>query len=521
LFGPKGGNLPKHIQESSLGKAQLVGTKVAYFANQIGSLQQVTDVTRQVAMVNWKKKSVDYIKSGKLESLIEVMSRPEVKAKMERLEFEATTDRSRQAELVKYFKRIARESGFGGSYEDAMMFFKYGLTDPEIITALRAAFDELDIKNGRFDFRDLNKLYLEQRTGKVITLPDTNPDVLYDAIGRLRYMTEQMTITRDISEPQGMSIQTGKQSRTDLGRLFNKLFSWVQSFQSNVITSYGDRSTLSFLVGSLAAFGVMNLVTLTLREWIRGRDVEDILAEAEDDPIRFIASAAASLPIMGRFNFLIEGLMSGLSILFGSEGNAVYPPMGSPGIGSISSAYRDVKAAGSETLDLITGQSKTPTEKIAAKYLRASQLDSFANNSPLAIPGRLMEELELIDERGKLKDYLDAIKRDGNKSSKGSLRARNIQRGELKLPRSGSIKEELRKQEQLRQAENAFRTTPSRRPIDVAEERAQEFRQSQGQAPSRPSTPKLTPKPVEPKQTLSGPSRASQKVADILEQDEE
>ena len=518
LFGPKGGNLPDHIKNApfGIGKGQLLATKVAHLATEVGSLQQVTDASRQISIVHWKDTLVKYITKGKLNNLVEAMSRQEVMNKLESLEAAAALDRSKQAELVKYVKTIARESGFGGSYEDAMIFFKYGLTEPKIADALRLALGEMNINNGRFDFRDMLNYYLRIRNGRRAGGTEDFAESFHEGMNRLRYAVEQLVITRDISEPQGLSVQTGLQARTDFGRLFNQLFSWVQSFQSNLVNSYGDRGTLSFLVGSLTMFGVSSLVVMTFREWIRGRDIEDILQEAEEDPIKFIASATASVPVMGRFNTIFEGLVNSIAMALGSEGNKVYPAMGTPGITAVSSATRDIYKAGEETVNLLRGESNTPTERIVAKYLKASQLDSFVNNSPLAIPARVMEELDLINDRGQVKDYLDAIKRDGNRIPKKD-RAANIERPNITLPNNNSIKNKLKEDKMARESLNRFLAEPTATPVQALEETTEEYREKLGGPFYEPPQPQATPSPSEPKESLSGPSRASQKVADILE----
>jgi hypothetical protein len=261
----------------------------------------------------------------------------------------------------------------------------------------------------------------------------------------------------------------------------------------------------------------MNLFTMTLREWIRGRDIEDILTEAEEDPLRFLASAIASVPIMGRFNVFIEGLVNTLSQLLGSEGNKLYPAMGSPGLSAVTGASRDISKALDETVDLITGTSKTPNEKILAKYLRASQLDSFLNNSPVAVPSRTMEELDLISDRGQIKDYLDAIKRDGTSSSRRGKLPRSYRRPEIKMPNNLSLLDKRKRQEMAKESINRFMAAPVTTPADMIERTTQEYREKLGETPSATPEVKVTPSPSETPQSLSGPSRASKKVADILE----
>lgn len=512
-FGPEGAGLPKSVLDSNSRIPQELAGRFAYFANQVGSLHQVTNANRMMAITKYTRMIQKHLESGRLIKLLDKMEEPENANKIKNLEQKASTDRKAQKELIKFLKDLARKEGL--NYQDVVPFMQYGLLNREMIDSLNSALKAIEAKNGRIDFAKLRDLYVQARTNKSKT--DVDPDVLEDAVDRFIYMSEQLVTLRDVSEPMGLSIQTGTVGRTTVGRLLNKLFSWVQSYQYGTIANFGGRTTLKYLVGTLTIYAVADLVNRTFREWLAGRDAEDIMKEVEKEPIRYISKAAAGVPLLGRFNGFLGLVINSIQTALGVDPTDTFNPFGAPGLSALPKYVDKVARASKTTAELITGRSEKEFAEISAEYAKLALLDGPVNKSPLGIPVRIFEELEAIDEGSSLKEFLDSIQRDAQpyQRKRGRYRKQNY---DFSAPTDGiGLLEQRRMSEQRLENIDLYNKTEKPAQIDRIRQSVAEMQRESGESferPQRPQRPKGTPKSTE---LGSGPSRASERLADVLQ----
>jgi len=521
LFGPSGGGVPERINTGAMGVVQRRVSNLAYFAREIGSLQQVTNANRMIATPKYTRMFIKVLQGNKIDDLINVLETKEVRNKIKKLEEEAATDRSKQAELVKYIKGLAREVG-GMDYQTVAPLLQYGLLNKNAINALRMAFKESGIKveGGRIDFMRLNNFVLDLRTNKK-KVDGLDPDVLEDAIDSLTYMIEQLVITREITETQGLAKGTGVISRHPIGRLLTSLFGWINAFHYNVFTNYGNRTSPKYLIGTLMMAGIANAVAMTFRQWIRGRDPEDILMEMEEDPLRFLALSIQGIPALGRFNSIIDGGVAGVQMMVGSTPQHLFSPFGVPGLEALPKAATDISRGFNKTYDYITGENNTSGVDAAAALTKSAQLDGMLNNSFLALPVRVFESADIIKEGNALREYLDTLQ--FAETPYQDLTKRSRTKGKIKdidnIMKS-SLREDMTvmkaNKENLERSLKIDKTTPQQ----MKERVQRNFSIETGDFYRSPRKAEMTPEAPETLESLRGPSRASENLADFLEENE-
>ena len=74
------------------------------------------------------------------------------------------------------------------------------------------------------------------------------------------------------------------------------------------------------------------------REWIAGREGEDIVEEFSENPSAFAVRVAKSAPILGTSQAALEAVLSGFSYMAGGTWRSYGTPMESIGIGAAASA---------------------------------------------------------------------------------------------------------------------------------------------------------------------------------------
>ena len=518
MFGPADAGIPENINSGVGGFVQRGVGRMAYFTREVGSLQQVTNANRMIAIPKYTRMVIKVLKNDKIDSFLTALESPEVKKKLKKLEKEASTDRSKQAELVKYIKSLAREEG-GMDYQTVSAMLQYGLMNRESVDALRLAFEESGIKvdNGRIDFMELNTFVMDLRSNRR-KVDGLDPNVLEEALDSLAYMVEQLVTTREVTEQQGLAKPTSKLFRNPIGQLVNSLFGWVNSFHYNVITNYGNRTSLKYAMGTLMMVAVSNAVAMTFREWLRGRDGEDILKEMEEDPMRFIALAIQGVPMIGRFNSIVDAGVAGIQMMMGSEPRHVFSPVGVPGLEAPGKVYTDISRAFSKSANFVTGENDASGIDVAAAMTKATQVDGFINNSPLAIPVRVLESAEVIKQGTALREYLDSIQ--FNETPYQDAVKRNRYRKNLYslegLEKEGlqaNVERVTKEKDRLKQYLN---TTPiSSR--DRMKQIQRDFSIESGDYFRSPRENEMTPEPPQTVEALSGPSKASQNLADVLQ----
>lgn len=401
--------------------ASALGKGIDIFGNvmvEIGSSRYTTFLARKLAMQRFSTRFAKFINNGAAERFFAKLSDPVVQARMRALEEAAATDVKASKELDKMFKEISRESGFGGRWDVAMAMNKYGINTVDRIKALKKMFDKLGpqySKSGLINWKELRSLVDELKKAPVIK--DLDHQVARDAYESLIFATESMVTTEGaISSSRGLNRDLRIEGRTPAGRLFKSLLGWSQSFYNNVLGNHGGIKS-SALIGSMILYTGLTALSEYMKEWIRGRDWEDIKEEMRKDPETFVYRMMMNLPALGSLSGNLQYILAKTSEATGGPLRAFRSPMMAPAYSM--AMQQPFKMAGS-LYNLVTNS--IPSGDLSATMAdlgEATMVNNLFNNSPVAIPARLMVEGRFINDGDALGKYMKLINKQKNNYKKG------------------------------------------------------------------------------------------------------
>lgn len=399
----------------------------ARVAESIGSLQAVTNFVRGMAMTRWQRRIWKHMSKGRIQKLLEVMEKPEMKVLMNKLLEASATDPVAERKLWKQFATEARKAGFGFEPQEAMIFFRYGLNTKEKINHLNYLIKNSGAdSSGRVNINQMvNTYWMHKRNPK----PGIDNRLLEEVLSSYSYMLEDLIIKTSSPEPTGLGRITNIDSKSSFGRLWYALTSWVRGYQDSVVLNYASKNTLNYLAGNLVLFGVLDTLTGLFREWVAGREHEDMVEEFTKNPASFAIRVARSSPIMGSANAVLEMFLSGLSALSGGSWRYYGSPMSSIGVGAANAAVKDV-STGLSDLAMQTQEFNGPAMTKAIGDITFA--NSLVNRSPVAVPVRFLEDMGALDQKGAVQKYLDLIQREPYPYAKSQRKA--VAKGAQTLP---------------------------------------------------------------------------------------
>ena len=385
---------------------------IANTALEVGSSKITTILGKKFSMQRYAKTFATYINSGAALKLANALAK---NPKLETLRAEAMTSPRAAAAQKKLFITLARESGFGGRWEMAMAMNQYGLIQVDRIAALQAAFKKLGpqySKRGLINFTELRELFHTNLNKSV--LAGVDGQVGSDSFEALMNACELMTTTKGmISNPRGLNSETSLQSRTPMGRMMKSLLGWSRSFYNNVIGNYGGQRESAYL-GSLIMYAAITAVTDMLKEWINGRDVSDMVKEMRDNPSVILFRILHNLPIAGQFTNSLQGTLEKINEI---SGGAKAKQRGSSWFPAIDMAEQYTKDLPKAAANLIQESFPNGDVPNIAKDIGTIGFNNYFNNSPLAIPPRLLQEMGIINETSAFGKYMNLIKKRKNSYS--------------------------------------------------------------------------------------------------------
>ena len=369
----------------------------------IGSLQAVTNGTRALAKQRIQRMIWKYVSKGKIETLFDALEETATAAELAELKKAAATDTRAEAKLWKKFASVARHQAKFGDPNEAALFLKYGLTTKEQIRHLKWVMEKAGHKDGRVNILNLMDIHEDLRDNPVDGI---NPDILESAISAYAFMVEDLIIKTSTSELKGLNKLTGLDSRSAFGRLWYALTSWVRSYQDNVIMDYGSRSTIKYIASGIFLYAALDTMIGLFKEWLAGRETEDMLNELEDQPSQYVLRGVSRVPFLGVANGLIEAGVSTVAGMTGGTykyyGIPLMPAGAGAGMGAIETDYRNIQ--------------RVIQDPISARSLKATSdlfgVTSLVNRSPIAIPVRMLEDMNTFKEMDAIQRYLDMVQRD-------------------------------------------------------------------------------------------------------------
>ena len=369
----------------------------------LGSLGAQTQAVRVLGKTRLQRNIWKYINSGSLEKLLVALQRPELAAELAALKKAAGSNQAAQVKLWKRFAGIARENGFGFDQHDAMLFLKYGFTDPESVRLFKWAMEKVGHSEGRVNMHQLYDIVDFTRKEPIEGI---NPDALERVISNYQFMLEDRITKEVASEVRGLNKQTDLEARSSLGRLWYSLTSFLRSYQDNVVMGYGSKSTIKYLAAGLFLYGAIDATTSLFKEYLAGRKMDDITKELQDHPSGFVIRGIARTPFLGTYNGYLEAALAGASALNGGTyktyGLPFMPAGATAGEAALTNMYNDAKGIISE-------------DSVSKKVKAASGLLGFTdivNKSHAAIPIRILEDMGAIERQSSLGTLLDLVHRN-------------------------------------------------------------------------------------------------------------
>jgi hypothetical protein len=335
--------------------------------------------------------------------LFDALEETATAAELAELKKAAATDTRAEAKLWKKFASVARHQAKFGDPNEAALFLKYGLTTKEQIRHLKWVMEKAGHKDGRTNIINLMDIHEDLRDNPVDGI---NPDILESAISAYAFMVEDLIIKTSTSELKGLNKLTGLDSRSAFGRLWYALTSWVRSYQDNVIMDYGSRSTIKYIASGIFLYAALDTMIGLFKEWLAGRETEDMLNELEDQPSQYVLRGVSRVPFLGVANGLIEAGVSTVAGMTGGTykyyGVPLMPAGAGAGMGAIETDYRNIQ--------------KAVQDPFSARSLKATSdlfgVTSLVNRSPIAIPVRMLEDMNTFKEMDAIQRYLDMVQRD-------------------------------------------------------------------------------------------------------------
>ena len=386
---------------------------------EIGGSRYQNRGARRIAINAISKNFIKYINNGAAMRFFDLISLPENKTRLEEAQKLSATSKKGSRNIDKIYIELARKAGFGGRWDQALKFSQFNLLSKEKLESLKFAFDKLNAgKTSRVDMEQLRHYtqnYARNGTGAV------DGTVLTDAYHDLSYAIETLVQTDGfLSESRGLNRDLSIRARTPLGQFTGKLLQWSQSFSSNILQNIGTKRPLSFLVKGAVLYTAYTYISDLLIDWIAGRDEKDIKKELQD-PATVMIRMLSTIPVIGRYQGLTSMGLAGLSDLAGGTFSGFGDPITPPAIGVMGSYIKKAKKSVGE---LVSGGADS-MDKVAYDAGNLVPYNTIFNSSPIAIPVRLLQKLNYIQEENMLGKYLKLIQRSGDMRNKYNVTSRS------------------------------------------------------------------------------------------------
>lgn len=372
----------------------------------VGSLQAVTNATRALAKTRIQGLIWKYVGSDKFGRLLDTLTQPQVADELAKLQKAATTSAEAERQLWTRFAGLARQSGITDANEAATLL-KYGITTKEQIRHLVWAMNKVGHRDGKLDMILLSEVRNDLLDNPVKGI---DPDTLSSVVSAYAFMVEDMITKTAVSELRGLNKITNVDARSPFGRLWYSLTSWVRSFQDNVIMDFGSRSTAKYLVSGIFLYMVTETMIGLFKEWLAGREMEDIVEEMSDNPTQFFLRGIGRMPFFGIYNGILEAGVGGVSAATGGT----FQYFGTPGMpAGIMAGISSIEKTKDNAFNIAeSAWSNEGWEKVDIKSI--SMLfgaESLINRSPLAVPARTLETNNAFREMEAIQRYLEIVHR--------------------------------------------------------------------------------------------------------------
>jgi hypothetical protein len=376
--------------------------RVATGAEALGSLTQISNLPRELSKVEMQREIYRNLKAGRIQKLVEAMNNPEIKKALQEYLEASSKSAYEERKQWKKFAGISRENGFGKDPNGSLFYLRYGLNTMERLKHLQWAIEKIGDKEGRVNLIHLMELTEDVRRNPVSGI---DPSVLEDATRAYSHGIEAEILKRRTPEPYGLNKITDIEGRSAFGRVLYALSGWMRAFHDGRIMDYSNKSMPAFMK-FLAFYTATDMTYNILKEWLAGRDVEDMLEEMEQNPASILSRAMHSLPLFGIASGLAEDAVNVFS------GGSLFKPtvdLSTPGLTTVASL---ASRANRETGRTITSAMNGEIPETLGHISNVIPISPIVNKSIFAVPVRVLQTSLDADEKNNVNRYLDVVQKE-------------------------------------------------------------------------------------------------------------
>lgn len=378
-----------------------------------GGVTDGTNLARYYGKARHVRDLTAMMRDGKLKEFLRLRALPENRAAMQKLLEGSFASAAEERKLWKMHKSLARQAK-GLDPLLALKAIKAGLDNPAKLEAMMYGMNAANALDGILDFRDLHMVYRDLKNMKS---PPIDPELYRAAATDFQYGVEALIRKRTVTHGFGLNKNLSVfNTQDEVGKLVNTLTSYMRSWFDDVALNAPERGAVGLMFGGILSVAVVETMISLLREWMSGREMEDMIAELENDPYEYVLKFVSRMPIFGVMTPVFEGLLKTAKYMSGgaqSGGSGLIDTLsqvggGSPNIG-INSAMSMLKTTGEAGTDLVTGAMEGDTQLMAKGALRVP--GHFFNKTIYAAPVRIMEEQMDLDDKHTAQFIIDGLQK--------------------------------------------------------------------------------------------------------------
>ena len=378
-----------------------------------GGVTDGTNLARYYGKARHVRDLTAMMRDGKLKEFLRLRALPENRAAMQKLLEGSFASAAEERKLWKMHKSLARQAK-GLDPFLALKAIKVGLDNPAKLEAMMYGMNAANALDGVLDFRDLHMVYRDLKNMKS---PPIDPELYRAAATDFQYGVEALIRKRTVTHGFGLNKNLSVfNTQDEVGKLVNTLTSYMRSWFDDVALNAPERGAVGLMFGGILSVAVVETMISLLREWMSGREMEDMIAELENDPYEYVLKFVSRMPIFGVMTPVLEGLLKTAKYMSGgaqSGGSGLIDTLsqvggGSPNIG-INSAMSMLKTTGEAGTDLVTGAMEGDTQLMAKGALRVP--GHFFNKTIYAAPVRIMEEQMDLDDKHTAQFIIDGLQK--------------------------------------------------------------------------------------------------------------
>ena len=199
----------------------------------------------------------------------------------------------------KAWRSIAREAGFGGRWQIADRFARHGMLNSRKLEK----FMEVGQASGAYSKKG-NALDLTEMAMQLSELDKTDRFLVGEMINQVDNSIEDVMRKR-VSEQGPLQTPTDAASLVYHGRALNAMFSFSRSFVDNNIIELAHLPQAEGM-GLLTGFIVGETMGQVARQLLKGRSIDDLKREWDENPEAAMASYLLRVPLLGQATPILQ-----------------------------------------------------------------------------------------------------------------------------------------------------------------------------------------------------------------------